>query len=224
MFFLFDKPSGITSHDVVDRIRKITKERKVGHGGTLDPFASGLLIIAVGRDSTSKLGFFLGLDKEYEAEITLGEERITDDITGEAREDVPKIKRVPKKEEIISVLESFIGEQNQVPPFFSAIKNKGVKSYELARKGKFINLKPRKITIYSIRLLDYQYPRLKVICRVSSGTYIRSLARDIGRKLKTGAFLSSLRRISIGEFNISQAVSLDSLKSQNWKSYAFENL
>jgi len=220
MFLLVDKPCGITSHDVVDRIRKITGEMRVGHAGTLDPFASGLLILGVGRNSTSKISYFLGLDKKYEAEITLGEERKTDDITGETRQDGLRSGRVPSKEEVLEIVKSFEGEQEQIPPFFSAIKSGGKKSYEMARKGKFLNLKPRKITVYSIEVIDYSYPKIKIICKVSSGTYIRALARDIGRKLKTGAFLSSLRRLSIGDFKVENSVSLEKLNPDNWQNLA----
>lgn len=224
MFLLIDKPKGLTSHDVVSRLRKITKEKKIGHGGTLDPFATGLLIIGLGRKSTKKLGNFLKLDKEYEAKITLGEERTTDDITGEVRKDELKNERKPSKKEVIEVIQSFIGHQKQVPPYFSAIKIKGKKSYEAARKGNFIDLKARKIVIYSIELFSYSYPFIKIVCKVSSGTYIRSLARDLGRKLKTGAFLSSLRRISIGNFKINQAVPLEKINSSNWRSFVYQNL
>ena len=222
MFLLIDKPCGITSHDVVDRVRKITGERRVGHAGTLDPFASGLLILGVGRNSTSKLSYFLGLDKKYEAEITLGEERTTDDITGETRQDGLRSDRVPSKEEVLKVVKSFKGEIVQVPPFFSAIKIKGKKSYEMARKGNFLRLKPRKITVYSIKVVDYSYPKIKIICKVSSGTYIRALARDIGRKLETGAFLSSLRRLLIGDLKVENSVSLEKLNSDNWQNFALD--
>ncbi|BCX14709.1 MAG: hypothetical protein KatS3mg088_392 [Patescibacteria group bacterium] len=224
MFLIINKPVGVTSHDVVDRIRKITGEKRVGHSGTLDPFASGLLILAVGRVSTKKISKFVGLDKEYEAEITLGEERTTDDLTGDLRKDGIVSSRVPSEQEIISVLKSFVGKIKQVPPYFSAIKKEGKKFYELARKGQFISPEARDVVIYSIKLLDYQYPKLKIVCKVSSGTYIRALARDIGRKLKTGAYLSSLKRISIGNFKIDNAVDLEKINSENWRSFVKENL
>ncbi|MGB9637626.1 MAG: tRNA pseudouridine(55) synthase TruB, partial [Microgenomates group bacterium] len=116
------------------------------------------------------------------------------------------------------------GRIKQTPPFFSAIKKDGKKFYELAREGKFLSPKARDVVVYSIKLIDYQYPKLKIFCKVSSGTYIRALARDIGRKLKTGAYLSSLKRVSVGRFKIEQAVNLKDLDSQNWQNFAKENL
>src|SRR3989344_6091224 len=172
MFLLIDKPKGITSHDVIDKIRKITGEKKVGHAGTLDPNATGLLIIGVGRDSTKKLSLITKDEKTYEAEVYLGEERDTDDDEGML---ISKATGVlaPSKEEIDLTLSNFIGTQEQIPPPYSAIKLKGKKAYELARKGKVVKLKPRKITVYSIKALSYSYPTLEIETIVSSGTYIR---------------------------------------------------
>src|SRR3989344_639818 len=222
MFLLINKPKGITSHDVVDKIRKITGEKKVGHAGTLDPMATGLLIVAVSRESTKKLGLLLINKKEYLAEITLGEERETDDKEGYR---VPisnfqfPIKTKISEPAISKILRSFVGEQKQVPPIYSAIKIKGRKAYEIARRGGEINLKSRKITIYSIKLLNYSYPKLKVRTEVSSGTYIRALARDIGRKLGCGAYLSDLVRTKIGNFKLESSVDLDKLNKDNWEKY-----
>lgn len=219
-FLLVDKPRGMTSHDVVDRIREITGERRVGHAGTLDPNATGLLIVGVGREATKKLGLIAkGTKKIYEALIVLGEERDTDDAEGKV---VVKAKGVlpPVRKEVAKVLRGFLGRQTQIPPKFSAIKLSGKKAYELARAGKKFTLKPRKVSIYQIKILRYEYPILEIETEVSAGTYIRALARDAGRKLGMGAYLSDLRRTKIGEYSIEQAVHLDSFNERNWHRFA----
>lgn len=219
MFLLIDKPKGITSHDVVDKVRKITDERRVGHAGTLDPNATGLLIVGVGRETTKKLGEIAKRTKKtYEAEIFLGEERDTDDAEGVI---ISKAKGLlpPGENEIEKILTSFVGEQMQTPPAYSALKIKGKKAYELARKGKEIKLKSRKIMVYSIKLIEYSYPILKTRTTVSSGTYIRALARDIGRKISCGAYLKNLRRTKIGKFSIKDAVKLENLDRGSWKNF-----
>ena len=222
MFLLVDKPKGITSHDVVHRTRKITGEKKIGHAGTLDPNATGLLIGGIGRDSTRKLGQITkDTRKEYRAIIYLGETRDTDDVEG---------KVISKKESILppslnivqKTLDSFKGEQDQMPPKYSALKIDGKKAYELARKGKEIKLKKRRILIHSIKLIEYEYPSLKIEVSVSSGTYIRALARDIGEKLDCGAYLKNLRRTRIGEYEIKDAVKLGELTIDNWRDFTFE--
>ncbi len=211
MLLLIDKPKGMTSHDVVERVREITREKKVGHGGTLDPNATGLLVVGVGRESTKKLGEIAkNTRKTYEAEIFLGEERDTDDSEGIV---ISKARHVlvPSKNEIEDILYSFIGNQEQVPPKYSAIRISGKKAYELARKGKRVKLKPRTISICKLKLLRYKYPLLSIEVEVSSGTYIRSLARDIGRKLGMGAYLKELRRLQVGKYAVSDAVTLEKL-------------
>ncbi|KKQ75359.1 MAG: tRNA pseudouridine synthase B [Candidatus Woesebacteria bacterium GW2011_GWB1_38_5] len=231
MFLLIDKPKGITSHDVIDRIRKITDIRRTGHAGTLDPNATGLLIVGVGRESTKELWTKFGkMDKTYVAEITLGEERETDDSVGKIRNSNIEIRNGSAKLTILSssmdksqfsksqmlkTLNLFLGEQMQTPPVYSAIKSGGKKAYEEARKGKVLKVEPRKVIIYSIKLLEYEYPLLKIESKVSSGTYIRALARDIGRKLGCGAYLSNLRRIKIGEYKVENSVKLDELTEDN---------
>lgn len=212
MFLLIDKPQGLTSHDVVDAVRTITGEHRVGHGGTLDPNASGLLVVGVGRESTRQLSEIAQHTKKtYEAKIFLGETRDTDDVEGKVLTQNTQV--IPSKEAVQEVLHEFTGEQMQMPPSYSAIKMKGKKAYELARAGKEVTLEPRKVTVYSIELVEYTYPFLKIIVEVSSGTYIRALARDIGKKLGTGAYLKELRRTKIGEFTIEQAKTLDELES-----------
>ena len=218
MFLLIDKPRGMTSHDVVDRVRKITGEKRVGHAGTLDQNATGLLIIGVGRESTKRLWTISAGKKSYVAEICLGEVRDTDDVEGKVISK-SKSKRV-SLEKIENTLRKFIGEQEQVPPLYSAIKISGRKAYEMARKGKEIKLKPRKVVVYSTKVLDYRYPILKIAAEVSSGTYIRSLARDIGDKLGTGAYLKELRRTRIGKFDIKESVGLEELSETDIGTHA----
>lgn len=206
MILLIDKPKGWTSADVVAVVKK-TLHEKTGHGGTLDPNATGLLIIGTGKD-TKKLGEITkNTNKTYEAEIILGESRTTDDVEGEVLETQSDSTITVGMTEIKNILKTFEGEQMQMPPQYSAIKIAGKKSYDQARKGIEVKLEPRKITIFSIILVEYNYPVLKIICEVTSGTYIRSLARDIGEKLKTGAYLNELRRTKVGEFLVEKSIS-----------------
>lgn len=213
---LIDKPAGWTSFDVVAKIRgqirhaykaqgvKPTKRQlKVGHAGTLDPFATGLLVILLG-DATKKAGAFLKLDKVYEADIHLGKISTTGDPEGDFTE-VSDVR--PSEQEVRAVLTQFTGEIQQRPPIFSAIKINGQRAYKLARDGKELELAERTVTIYNIELLEYSYPIVKIRTHVGSGTYIRSLAVSIGEALGTGAYCQQLRRISIDRWNVSDAVS-----------------
>jgi len=218
-FILINKPAGITSHDVVDKLRKITKIQKIGHSGTLDPFAEGLLILAIGGEFTKKLSDFQKMDKEYIATLKLGEISDTFDLEGKILR--VNFQGIPPKSEIKKVLSAFWGKIEQIPPIFSAKKIKGRKSYELARKGISVNLEPQKVNIYKISILDYSFPHLKLKIKCSSGTYIRSLAFDIGQKLGCGAYLSALARSRIGKFSLKDAVLLSDLNSQNWENYLF---
>ena len=216
-FILINKPSGMTSHDVVDELRKITKIRKIGHAGTLDPFATGLLILGIGREFTKKLSIFQKKDKEYIATLRLGAESDTFDRDGKIVERV--VEKIPEREEVEKVLKSFLGEIEQIPPAFSAKKVRGRKLYELARKGIKVEPKPQKVKIYEISILEYKFPYLKIKVKCSSGTYIRSLASDIGKKLGCGAYVDELVRTKIGEFSIENAVEPSKLNSQNWKNF-----
>lgn len=216
-FLFVNKPEGMTSHDVVDRLRQITRIKKIGHAGTLDPLATGLLICGVGRDATKKLSIFLRKDKEYEAVIRLGAVSDTDDKEGK----ITLLGNVkPQTEEDIKkTLVSFLGKMLQTPPIFSARKQKGRKLYELARKGEHVSPKPIEVEIYSISLLDYRWPHLLIRVRCSSGTYIRSLARDIGKRLGCGAYLERLCRTRIGDFSLEGAVDLSNLNAVNWQKF-----
>lgn len=220
---LIDKPAGWTSFDVVAKIRgtirrqytdrgeKPTKRQlKVGHAGTLDPFATGLLVILLG-DATKKAGEFLKLDKVYEAEIYLGKTSTTGDPEGElttAPQDLVAQGQSLSKTEVEGVLRQFTGEIRQRPPIFSAIKINGQRAYKLARDGKEVEIPERTVTIHSLELLEYNYPLLKIRTHVGSGTYIRSLAVEIGEALGTGAYCHSLRRTAIDKWTISEAQSL----------------
>jgi tRNA pseudouridine55 synthase len=209
-YLLVDKPAGWTSFDVVAKVRgQLKKETgqkfKVGHTGTLDPFATGLLIIVIGK-YTKRAEEFSKLDKTYEAELILGSASSTGDTEGEITK---KSDHVPNTEEIKEAIKEFIGEIEQVPHKFSAMKINGQRAYKLAREGKEVKLEPRKVTIYSIKDVEYNYPRLKFTTEVSSGTYIRSLAEDIGEQLGVGAYLSQLRRTKVDKYRVEEAELLD---------------
>jgi tRNA pseudouridine55 synthase len=216
-FILINKPTKITSHDVVDTLRRITGIKKIGHAGTLDPFATGLLILGIQREFTRRLSFFQKKDKEYIATLKLGAESDTFDKDGKILE--REVKKIPEKKEIEKILKSFLGEVEQAPPAFSAKKIGGKKLYELARRGIKTEIKPQKVKIYEISVLEYHFPYLKIKVKCSSGTYIRSLASDIGKKLGCGAYVEELVRTKIGEFSIENAVELSKLNPQNWRNF-----
>ena len=192
------KPAGMTSHDVIDAVRRRTGIQKVGHAGTLDPFAQGVLVVGVGREATRQLVQFVKLEKEYVAKMKLGWNSTTDDIEGEKKE--IKVSRIPGREGIETVLATFQGEITQVPPRYSAIKISGRPAYKRARKGEEIEMPERTVFIHEIEILDYEWPYLVIRTVTSSGTYIRALARDIGAKLHTGAYLEELERTRVGTY------------------------
>jgi len=205
---LINKPAGPTSHDIVALVRKKTGIKRVGHAGTLDPFAEGLLIVLVGRDATKRQSEFLGMDKTYDATLRLGARSTTDDPTGIVTiADIPATWQADLPE-VHRVIHSFVGTYDQMPPPYSAKKINGKKAYELARKGIVPDLKPKKITVFSIDILSCEFPILTIRCTVSSGTYIRALARDIGEKLGCGAYLERLIRTEIGPYRLSDAIAV----------------
>ncbi len=208
---LVDKPSGPTSHDIVDRVRRALGIRAVGHAGTLDPFASGLLILGIGK-GTKRLTALVGHDKVYEIEAKLGQRTDTFDREGQPLGEHYQ-GEPPTREAIEALLPHFRGDIQQKAPLYSAIKRQGKKLYELARAGTATeDMRPvRDVTIHELELLDYAWPALKLRARVSSGTYIRSLVDDIGTELGTGAFVQELRRTMVGEFDVAQAVHGDAL-------------
>lgn len=207
---LIDKPAGMTSFGVVARVRRklseqLGKKAKVGHTGTLDPFATGLMIIVTGKECRNAMSYSK-LDKEYEATIRLGQTSSTGDPEGEITE-ASSIK--PSREAVEAALERFRGDITQRPPIFSAIKINGRRAYDLARKGEAVEIPERSVTVFSLELLDYTYPDVRIRTHVSSGTYIRSLAVDIGNVLKTGAYCVELRRTKVAEYDVRDAVNLD---------------
>lgn len=219
MFLLINKPAGITSHDVVDRMRRITGERRVGHAGTLDPFATGLLIVGVGRESTKQLDTFLKLDKSYRATFHLGATADTDDCTGVI---TSTVDAVPPSEAIVAqALTKLRGPLNQTPPMYSAKKIAGKKLYELARQGVIITRAPAAVTVYRLELLNYRWPLFELDIDCSSGTYIRSLAHDLGAVLNVGGYVETLMRTSIGNYKLTDAITLSELTSDNWQNNTF---
>ena len=209
MILVIDKPAGITSHDVVNRVRRLTGEKRVGHAGTLDPFATGVLIIMVGRESTKQSDSLMGQDKEYLATLKLGFISDSHDKDGEIRE--VDTSMVPELSQIQDIIQRYLGEIEQLPPMHSAIKIKGQKLYHLARQGKEIERPKRLVRIDAIDVLSYRYPQLVIRVACGSGTYIRALARDIGEALGTGAYLEELRRTKSGQYIETEAIPLDKL-------------
>ena len=209
---LIDKPAAMTSFGVVARVRRVLSQRagkkiKVGHTGTLDPFATGLMILVVGKECKNAMKY-TKLDKVYEATFVLGKTSTTGDPEGEissfAEEIVP-----PTLEKIQQTLTKFTGEILQRPPIFSAIKINGQRAYKLARDGKEVEIPQRTVNIYALDLVDYDYPTLRIRAHVSSGTYIRSLAVDVGVALGTGAYCRELRRVKIADWDVADAQTLE---------------
>lgn len=215
-FILINKPSGPTSHDIIDKLRRITGLKKIGHAGTLDPLASGLLICAIGRAATKQIDSFVKQDKVYEAEMVLGATSDTYDSQGVI---VARDCKQLSRELIEKVLLKFTGEQDQIPPMYSAKKVAGKKLYELARQGIEIKREPCRIVISELELISYEWPKVKIRVACSSGTYIRSLVYDIGEELGVGAYMSALLRTRIGKFDLTGATQLETLTRENWTKY-----
>ncbi len=205
---LVDKPASMSSFAVVAAARRKFGVKKIGHGGTLDPFATGLLVLLVGRNFTKRAGEFLEGDKHYLATLKLGESTDSFDCEGTI---VETSDVIPSHEQVVEVIERFQGALEQVPPMFSAKKVGGVRLYELARKGKTIERKAVKVTV-EITLIRYSYPEVEIEVRCSKGTYIRSLAEDIGRALGSLAHLISLRRLGSGRFSLKDCINFQDLR------------
>jgi tRNA pseudouridine55 synthase len=219
---VIDKLAGVTSHDVIDEVRRILHVRRVGHTGTLDPFATGVLVILVGR-ATRLAQFLSGVEKEYEAVIRLGYATDTGDLTGKRIAEEAGMSVQPwSREQIEAALESLRGEIDQVPPMYSAKKQGGRKLYELARRGEEVERKPVRVCIYEFAAIKPTGELLKdnldgtfdfeVRVACSSGTYVRTLAEDFGKRLQVGAHLAELRRTRVGDFEIQQAQTLEQMK------------
>jgi tRNA pseudouridine55 synthase len=207
---LVDKPVDWTSFDVVNYVRrqvaiaegKKPKNVKVGHTGTLDPFATGLLVLLIGKEYTRQAGDFSKLDKTYEVTMKLGFSSTTGDPEGEI---TPVADTQPTAAEIEAALKKFVGTIEQVPPAYSAIKVNGQRAYKLARAGQEVVIQPRQVTINRLEMVNYNYPEVKLMADVSSGTYIRTLVEDIGSSLGTGAYATDLRRTRVGDYNLADA-------------------
>jgi len=203
-----DKPGGPTSHDIVDRVRRALRTRRVGHTGTLDPFATGVLPVCVGR-ATRLARFLSGGEKEYVATVRLGFATTTDDRTGEPLGGAVPVETTPAA--LAAALDGLVGSFDQVPPAFSAKHVGGRRLYELARRGETVPRAATPVTVHAIRLLAREADTVEVAVRCSPGTYVRALARDLGERLGTGAHLTALRRTRSGPFDLSQSVSGDDL-------------
>ena len=204
---IVDKPEGWTSQDVTARLRRVFSTRRIGHGGTLDPMATGVLPVFVGR-ATRGVEFFEHARKTYETVLRLGIATDTEDITGTVLEEKPVSVT---EEAFLAVLKQFRGDILQVPPMYSALKVNGQKLYELARKGKEVERQPRPITIYELECLEFSGTKVRLRVRCSKGTYIRTLCKDIGAALGCGGCMESLRRVQAGEYTIEEAVPLQTL-------------
>lgn len=201
------KPAGPSSFDIIRRLRILTGIKKIGHAGTLDPLARGVLVVGFGRQACRSLEKEVKKEKEYLAVIKLGQESSTDDQEGKKIE--KENIQLPTKENILKILSQFQGKVEQVPPLFSAIKIKGKRAYQLARQGQKPILQPRIVEIKKIELLDYQWPYLRIKVLTGPGVYIRSLARDLGQKLNCGGYLFDLERTRVGEYNKKNSINLE---------------
>ena len=201
-FFLLNKEKGISSNQLVQNIKKSLRLKKVGHLGTLDPMATGLMVIAVNR-ATKFSSYFLESDKSYYATVKLGSSTDTDDALGKI---IETSDNLPTEENTHEVLNSFIGQSLQVAPFYSALKHKGKPLYKYAREGDLISKPPREINVFSIKEFIFDCDKCSFLIHCSKGTYIRSIARDVGKKLGCGAHLAGLKRVSQGKFNINEAL------------------
>lgn len=213
---IINKEKEYTSHDVVAKVKKILNEKKVGHTGTLDPNATGVLPILLGK-GTKLSKYLINHNKIYEATLKLGEKTDTADIEGKITEEKDVKKENLSQENVTKILKEFIGKSKQVPPMYSAIKVNGKKLYEYARKGQTIEIKPREIEIYGIELLNINNNEISFKVHCSKGTYIRTLCENIAEKLETVGYMKELKRIEVGEFNIKNAITLKELESKKEK-------
>ncbi len=223
---VLNKPAGLTSHDCVAKVRQLTRVKKVGHTGTLDPEATGVLPICIGK-ATKIVPYLINAQKTYRAKIRLGLATTTEDFTGEPIDEVP-VKKPIDKETVLSVLNGFLGEIEQIPPLYSAVKVKGKKLYEWAREGVEVERPVRRVVIHQLTLVDYHpdppHPVLEIEVTCSKGTYIRTLGVDIGKALGYPAHLAALVRTRSGPFTIDHSVNLETLQSwstTDWRDRLF---
>ena len=202
------KPAGCTSRDIVNRVQRVFgRQVRVGHAGTLDPMATGVLLVCIGR-ATKLMPVIHEFCKSYQADFTLGRSSDTDDATGNIK--VWNVEEIPSLTQTQQYLKTQVGEIMQTPPAYSAVKLQGRRAYAMARKGEVIEISPRAIEIFDIEILDYQYPKLSLKIRCGSGTYIRSIARDLGVALGTGGLMHGLARTRIGPFQLGNSLAIDS--------------
>ena len=213
---VINKPKGCTSHDVVAKVRKILNIKKVGHTGTLDPNATGVLPLLLGK-GTLLSKYLIEHDKIYKAQIKLGKRTDTQDGEGNVIEVKEIIKENLNKENVEKVLKSFLGKQNQMPPMYSAIKVNGKKLYEYARNGQTVEIKPRPIEIYDINLNNIKEDEITFTVHVSKGTYIRSLCDEIAQRLGTVGYMKELERLKVGKFEIQNSIELEKLENKDFK-------
>jgi tRNA pseudouridine55 synthase len=210
-FLLVDKPLGLSSMQAVARVRRAAAGARTGHAGTLDPLATGLLVVAIGR-ATRSLKHLTGLDKRYHTDIDLSAFTTTDDMEGE-RENV-NVVAPPARDDIERALHGFTGEILQTPPAFSAVKIAGRRAYKLARRGLPPEMPPRHVTLHDAVITHYAWPKLGLELHTGSGFYVRSLARDLGKSLGTGGHCASIRRTAVGPFSLDEAMTLEGLPGQ----------
>lgn len=209
---IVNKPSGVTSHDIVDFVRKRFNIKKVGHSGTLDPLATGVLVMLIGK-GTKLFEKFVTFDKEYEAVITLGAFTTTGDSQGDVLQRF-SFESVTRRN-VLDVFEKLKKQEFQVPPMFSALRYKGRRLYKLARKGIDVPRPPRRIKIYNLELLDFLLPNVHFCFKCSKGTYVRSFAEDVGKGLDCGGYISSIKRIGLGPFSLADAVELEKINESH---------
>jgi tRNA pseudouridine55 synthase len=214
-FLNVNKPSGMTSRDVVNRVCRIVGTKRVGHAGTLDPLATGVLVVAIGK-ATRLVEYVQNQAKTYRAGFLLGQSSDTDDTEGTVT--IREVVEPPSLLEIENALVKYLGTIMQLPPKFSAVKVQGQRAYDLARKGAEVEIKPRPVEVHSIAVTEYSFPRLSLDIHCGSGTYIRSIARDLGEDLGVGGLMESLERTAVGVFELKNAVTLETLE-EDWKSY-----
>lgn len=208
---LLDKPQGLTSHDVVNRVRRKLQTKRIGHAGTLDPMATGVLLMLVGK-STRLSQYLMSDDKEYEGTLTLGQITNSQDAEGEVVETRP-VPADLSREQVTAAMQTFLGDQYQTPPMFSAIKIDGTPLYKLARKGEEIEREPRFIRVSRFELLEFSPPNISFRVRCSKGTYVRTIAHDLGQKLGPGGHLSALRRTASGGLRVERALTLEAFEA-----------
>ncbi len=211
-----DKPAGMTSRNVVNVVQRMAGKNKVGHAGTLDPLATGVLVLCLGQ-ATRLIEYVQRMPKSYRGKFLLGRSSPTEDVEGEVT--ILPEPRVPTRDEIETAATALTGEVQQRPPSYSALKIGGRRAYNLARAGKQVELKPRPVTIYQLEVVAYSYPELTLDVRCSSGTYVRSLGRDLAESVGSAAVMSALTRTAIGSFHIDDAISLDAVTPENLESH-----